>query len=157
MLILDHHLIKKNRLLTVEKLDSKELYSILISTKLNKPTSQAYFEKLFTLSEQDWKNIYILPRRVTTDTHLRNFQFKILNNILYLNKKLFTFGISDSALCSFCLSEEETAIHIFCNCAHTQSLWNQIIIFFSGNISFQSLTPQTAIFGFLTIEIMSFY
>ena len=33
----------------------------------------------------------IMPRRVTIDTNLYIFQHKILNNVLYLNEKLFEF------------------------------------------------------------------
>ena len=32
-----------------------------------------------------------MPRRVTIDTNLRIFQYKTLNNVLYLNEKLFKF------------------------------------------------------------------
>ena len=48
-----------------------------------------------------------MSRRVTIDTNLRIFQYKILNNVLYLNEKLFKFKIVSSPLCSFCNSENE--------------------------------------------------
>ena len=54
-----------------------------------------------------------MPRRVTIDNNLRIFQYKILNNVLYLNEKLFKFKIVSSPLCSFCNSEDETQIHLF--------------------------------------------
>ena len=41
------HLIKGARILTLEKLSSKELYSILITKFTNKPSSNVYFEKIF--------------------------------------------------------------------------------------------------------------
>ena len=40
----------------------------------------------------NWKKIYILPRVATASSFQPNFQYKILHNILYLNKMLFTFG-----------------------------------------------------------------
>ena len=43
----NHHVIKRARILSLEKLFSKEIYSILISNIVNKPTSNIYFEKLF--------------------------------------------------------------------------------------------------------------
>ena len=39
----DHHLLRVLRIIIVEKLSSKELYSLLISAKDNLPTSQEYF------------------------------------------------------------------------------------------------------------------
>ena len=44
----------------------------------------------------------MLLRIVTTESSLRSFQFKIVNNILYLNERLFKFNIVDSPLCSLC-------------------------------------------------------
>ena len=37
----------------------------------------------------DWKQIYLLPRLITFDSYSRSFQYQILNNVLYLDKKLF--------------------------------------------------------------------
>ena len=56
----------------------------------NNPTSQIYFEKMFLNKPIKWDKIYLLPRKVTYNTYLRCFQCKILNNILYFNKKLYT-------------------------------------------------------------------
>ena len=41
--IQDHHLIKKHKILCLNKLDSKELYNIQLLANFLKPTSQAYF------------------------------------------------------------------------------------------------------------------
>ena len=57
--------------------------------------------------------IYLLPPRVTYNTYLRRFQYKTLNNILYLNNKLYTPNLSNSPLCSFCKHENDTILHIF--------------------------------------------
>ena len=50
------------------------------------PTSQNYYNIKFNDHNLDWKSIYLLPRKVTLDSHTRIFQYKILNNILYLMK-----------------------------------------------------------------------
>ena len=47
-LIHDYHFIKGVRMLTLEKLSSKELYSILIRKFTNKPSSKVNFEKIFS-------------------------------------------------------------------------------------------------------------
>ena len=41
------------------------------------------------------------------------FHYKILNNVLCLNKHFFHFGLVTSKLCSFCNQVDETVIHIF--------------------------------------------
>ena len=73
----------------MSKLDSKELYKMQVLLKYTKPTSQHYFEKDFSKSNIDQKKIYILPRVVTVDNRIRVFQYKMLNNVLFLNKMFF--------------------------------------------------------------------
>ena len=91
LLLRNHHLIKKNTLIGIDKLNSRQLYSLLVYTHNFTPTSQKYLNELLTTDSFDWNQIYILPRLVTLDSYSRSFQYKILNNILYLYKKLFKF------------------------------------------------------------------
>ena len=96
------------------KLSSEEIYLILISNTVNKPTSNIYFEKLFENTTLDRGKIYLPLPLATIDTNLLSFQYKILNNVIFLNKNLFTFGITNNALFSFYNTLEETPIiHIF--------------------------------------------
>ena len=61
--------------------------------KYDKPTCQSYHEKNCDDYDFNWKLIYRIPRITTLETKIRIFQYKLLNNVLYLNKKLFQFGI----------------------------------------------------------------
>ena len=42
--IKDHHVIRRTRIVSINKLTARELYSTLMSNIENKPTSQIYFE-----------------------------------------------------------------------------------------------------------------
>ena len=88
LLIQDHHLIKEARILTLEKLSSEELYSMLITKVIDKPSSNVYFENVFPNTKFDWTKMDILNRIKTINMYLRSFQYKILNRILFLNQKL---------------------------------------------------------------------
>ena len=88
LLIQDHHLIKGARILTLEKLSSEELYSMLITKVIDKPSSNVYFENVFPNTKFDWTKMDILNRIKTINMYLRFFQYKILNRILFLNQKL---------------------------------------------------------------------
>ena len=145
----DHHLIKNTRVIVLEKIIAREIYSVFILSSGNTPTSQKYFGKVFPNENFDWKKIFILPRIVTINDFQRNFQYKILHNILYLNKILFTFGKIKTPLCSFCHSYDETIKHIFLECICVKQLWNHLRLFLMNDISLPILTPQTAIFGFI--------
>ena len=91
--IQDHHLIKGNTIYDLEKLNSKEIYHMQLCLKYDKLTCQSYHEKSFLDYDFNWKLIYGIPRIATLETKIRIFQYKLLNNVLYLNKKLFQFGI----------------------------------------------------------------
>ena len=79
-------------------------------------------------------------------------QYKILHNILYLNKSLFEFNKINSPERSFCKFEEETTIHLFHICRKTQALWTQLTSHLNRHPNLPYLTPQSAIFGFLDIS-----
>ena len=121
LLFLNHHLIKCNILISLEKSNSRELYLIQLTREICKPTSQICFEKHFKDCVLDWKYIYVLPRIVTSDPYTRFFQYKVLNNVLYLHEKLFFFA---------------------------KALWNDLNTIFENHLSLYDLTPQAAFFGF---------
>ena len=137
----DHHLLRGSRIIILENLSSKELYSLLISAINHQPISENV--------ELPWKEIYLNARKTTANSHLRCFNYKIINNVLYLNEKLFQFGKTQSPLCSFCHDEAETTLHVFHKCSVTKTLWNQLSLFFETDLDFPDLTPQTALFGFI--------
>ena len=70
----DHHLIKKTRVIVLDKLTARKIYSVLLLSSGNTPTSQKYFGKVLPNVNFDWKKIYILPRVVTINSFQRNFQ-----------------------------------------------------------------------------------
>ena len=88
---------------------SRGLYQIQISKKY----SQLQYEGYFNNFDFNWKSVYLLPRVVTVDTKLRVFQYKMLNNTLFVDKMFFELGNVESPLCSFCKAEDETYIHLF--------------------------------------------
>ena len=145
----DHHLIKNTRVIVLEKVTAREICSVLVLSSGNTPTSQKYFGKVFSNENFDWKKIYILPRVVIINSFQRNFQYKILHNILYLIKMLFNFGKIKAPLSSFCHSYDETIKHIFLECICVKQLWNHLRLFLMNDISVPILTPQTAVFDFI--------
>ena len=69
--------------------------------------------------------------------------------MLYLNKKPFQFGKTQSPLYSFCHTEAKTTLHVFHKCSVTTILWNQLLLFFETDLDFPNLTPQPTFFGFI--------
>ena len=90
LVLLDHQLLKNNLTLSIDKINSKQTYPIIISSKVNIPTCRNCFEKRFLLYT------------VTIKAYLRLFQYKIINNVLYHKKKIHTLSLSNTQLCFFC-------------------------------------------------------
>ena len=143
--IQDHHLIQKRQILSLNKLVCATLYETLIAANKIKPTSQTYFENIFSYFKPYWKSIYLLPRRVTLDANLRMFQYKLLNNILYLYKMVFRFKKVDSPLCLYC--NEETPLHLFHSCLKTKQLLNKLRQYLSQFINIPHSIPHSSILG----------
>ena len=116
--------------------------------KYDKPTCQSYHEKSFDDYDFIWKLIYRIPLFATLETKVNMFQYKLLSNVLYLNKELFHFGIISQSKCSFCGLYDETPHHTFYECTYTQNLWNELRLYISEKVALLVLNPQSAIFGF---------
>ena len=149
MIVHDHHLIKGSRVITLDKLTSTEIYSILISKVQSKPSSNIYFENLLNDYNIDWTAIYMLPRLVKYNTYMRSFQYKILINVLFINKKLHIFGIKPSPMCSLCNLYDETPLHIFYECDAAKCFQANLVQRFQNNLVLSTLTTQAAIYGIL--------
>ena len=83
--------------------NSKWLYRSLISGKFKSPTSQKNIIKRLGDPELiiDWKSVYSRIYTTSIDTYSRFFQYRILNNCLFLNYDLFCFNIVSSPGCCF--------------------------------------------------------
>ena len=91
----------------------------------------------------------MLPFKITLDTKLREFQYKLLNRILYTNKMLFMFKKVDSPLCDFCEKELETIEHVFFYCTKVLIFWDDLkALLNSVNITV-SFDIKDVLLGFL--------
>ena len=65
--------------------------------------------------------------------------------MLFLNNKPYTFGIKNTALCSFYKTWEETPIHIFYDCIHVKALWEKLQTNFQNDNILPYFTLQASI------------
>ena len=91
--------------------------------------------------------MFILPPRTTCNTYLSFFEYNVLHKILFLNKKLYLFGMTKRQLCSYCNTYDETPIYLSCECDSTKYLWLQLNRHFPSDLTFPVSTPQAAILG----------
>ena len=84
------------------------------------------------------------------DSASRNFQYRVLNNIVYFNEQLFKMNLSDNPYSSFCKSSYENVIHVFSECNVIQKIWSKLREWLSPELNLPASTPQNAILGILT-------
>ena len=100
---------------------------------------------MFENTTHNWNKIYLSPCLATMfNTTLRSFEYKILNNVLLFNKKLYTFGITNTAICSFCKRNSNAHFLYF---IHLKCLCERLQMQFQNNLILPTLTPQTVILG----------
>jgi hypothetical protein len=145
------------RLIPTENLNSKQIYDIILRNENHIPTAQKTLQRKFpNVEAKDWKKIYMLHRKATKHAYSRNFQYKILNNTLYLNNRLALFGKSPTTNCSFCGTANETADHMFVECSHSKTLWQGLVSHFIHQLTFPTLNSQSAHLGFLDDKIQNY-
>ena len=100
---------------------------------------------------------FSLSSRTTLESKLGEFQFKILNRIVFAKEKLFRFGIADSTSCTFCQTEVEFIEHLLFSCKISPSFWKHVL-FRDYNIFVDNL-QEDVIFGKFDIadDFLLFY
>ena len=86
------------------------IYSLEIFNSSEKPTCHDYHKKKFDEYDFNWKLVYRITRIASYETKIRLFNHKLLKDVLYLNKKLFYFGIISQSQCSFCYMMKHCSI-----------------------------------------------
>jgi len=68
-----------------------------------------------------WKSLWQLPVQPV----VRNFAWKVCNNILPTKETLFRKGIIDDPYCPLCLTQSETLFHILWSCPSSVAVWQE--------------------------------
>ena len=94
--------VDNNVKVSCSKLTCKVIYSVLVKNNQTKPTSVSYWQQKLNkqLDNKCWEQIFLMPWKATIESNTRCFQFKTINNALFLNSQLHKFGLVDSPKCS---------------------------------------------------------
>ena len=137
-----------NNLVPILDASSKQIYRLFLEKKQTTPTAKVKLAAKYSNIDIDWKSVYSLSFRTTLESKLREFQFKILNRIVFTNEKLFRFGMADSASCAFCQREVESIEHLLFSCKVSSSFWKHVLSWLRDyNISVHNLKEDDVIFG----------
>ena len=96
------------------------------------------------------KKIFALIFKLSKDTGLQWFQYRITHRILGTNSLLNKMGKSPTENCSFCKIEKESIRHLFWDCDITNYFWRELqrrINQKCGHASNLKLTQLFVLFG----------
>jgi len=132
----------------IRKISIKNMYEDIIMRKFVRPTAQKNFEKRIEM-EVEWDIVYDRIYTTTIDTYLRMFQYKIVNNILFLNNDLNRFKIVENPMCSLCHSYPETIDHLYIECEEAKRYYITICnwLYEEYNISLPALDKSNILLG----------
>ena len=115
------------------------------------PNNAKKLRQNFNLTEEELKLAFALPRQVAYEPYVKAFQYKILNSILYTNKKFFKIGYSEHDKCTFCNNESETSDHLFFHCSISNIFWTNFEKYlFTLPKQSKVLSVQDVIIGIVT-------
>ena len=117
----------------ISDVTSKQIYDSFLRKKQTPPTAQQKLTDKYSETSINWEKVYSLPFRTTLDSKLREFQYKILNNIVFTNDKLFRFGLSQSRNCTFCNEEPESIEHLLSRCKVSSEFWKEVLSWLKDN------------------------
>jgi len=137
----------KGKQYSLLNITSKQVYSSFIDNLIIPPSAKTKYENKFK-TDLDWPDIYTLPAKCCLDTKTREFQFKVLHRIVYTKKLLYKIGKSDSPLCSFCGSHEETLEHLLVECEKVDVFWKLLAEWLAAyNVILEYLNEVDIILG----------
>ena len=132
---------------SLNKLNSKKLYLILVDVSTLKLTAQDYLENLFEKSQLSWKIIYFLIFNTFMCTKACIFQ-----QIPYLQTKYFFLNLK-SYFSTMFVFLQISIMHLFYDCLIVKSIRNQLKSIFWINLFFPICTPDSDIFDFWDLDV----
>ena len=124
---------------------------IIISKKAQLPNDAKKLGQNFILTEEKSKLAFTLPHKVS----LKAFQYKILNSILYTNKKLLQIRYYEHGGCTSVTKNQKHYTTLFFFCTYSNICWKQVKnYYFTITNQVMALSLQDIIIGITTLSCL---
>ena len=120
LLKLDNDPTLKNPIQELEKAPKKSafVYKQMIVEKQLEQKARYRWENILhcEIDDNAWYKHCTYVYKCTNCTKLRWFQFRQINHIITTNYDRYKWNLINSPACTFCHTEDETVVHLFCKC-----------------------------------------
>ena len=117
------HIIEANEL-DIKQMTNKQTYNTYIDKYFAKPIMHKQWTNLFK-KEIYWNSFYHILHKATYSNDVKQFKYKLVNNIISTNLNLFTWNLKESPLCLLC-NELEDYNHFFVTCRFLNNFWKKV-------------------------------
>jgi len=100
----------------------------------------------WNMSNVLWSKMFTLARKITRESKLQVFQYKLLHRVIVTKKSLFRYKISNTENCPDCANEIETIEHMLFDCPKAAQLWQKVQQAFE---SVEKITLEPSIENFI--------
>jgi len=106
----------------IQSIRCKDFYWHLINRTHEIPTAILKWEEYYYYVNFNWKDIFTLPYKSTSETSLQSMQYQIIHRYFPCNSILNTWNTNLEELCTLC-NVEDTLEHYFFNCKLVEQFW----------------------------------
>lgn len=141
-----------NEIRDIHSLSAKAAYSLILGQSDHTPTAlntwQRGVEEVEISDKQMWAQACSGVYKITRETKLQSFHYKILHRIIPCNAYLTQIRIKDTIWCPFC-DETDTITHFLFTCNKVQPFWRAICLWFrqADNIYLDNITAEEYMWG----------
>ena len=90
-----------------------------------------------------------MPFKITHETKLQSFQYRVIHRIIPCNKWLHNISIKSTSKCTYC-DKEDNLIHYFIHCPNTDMFWKCFYKWWYkiSNIAIEDTLEEHILFGY---------
>ena len=118
---------ESDNLVPILDASSKQIYQLFLRKKQIPPTAKQKITNKYPNAVINWQKVYSLAFQTTLESKIREFQYKILNCIVFTNEKLSRIGLVESPSCTFCHEVAESVEHLFFSCKISSDFWKHVL------------------------------
>ncbi len=130
----------QNNSIDIRQVRCTDIYNDLIIKKMCKSKACIKHSDCFDITDEEWKEIFMLPLKAGVTNKERELQFKIIHGFVATNHLLYKMKIKTSPRCNFCFLYRQDINHVLFECIDVKIFWfgvsKWLLELFELNITF---------------------
>ena len=121
---------ESDNLVPILDASSKQIYQLFLRQKKTDSThcqTEINQQLKYPNTAINWQKFYSLAFQTTLESKSREFQYKILNCVVFTNEKLCCFGLVESPICTFRQQVAESVEHLLFFCTISSDSWKHVL------------------------------